>query len=231
MFGRLYRFFSPQFPLSSYSQSGEDIIVQRVLGRMGVKEVRYLDIGANDPVRLNNTYLLYKKGGRGVLVEPDPALCRRLSRRRKGDVVLQAGIGSIGSSEARLYCFDNAYLNTFSREEADKIEQYGKHRVVRTETVRLLDVNTILADYFDHGPDFLSLDVEGFDLEILAALDFNRFRPRVLCVETLIYTEDNTEKKREEIFSLMEGNGYLLYGDTYINSIFVDREKWRNRIR
>src|ERR1700744_4804297 len=58
-------------PNESYAQNGEDIVVARMLDLLGIPKPRYLDIGAHHPSINNNTYLLYKAGGRGVLVEPN----------------------------------------------------------------------------------------------------------------------------------------------------------------
>jgi glycosyltransferase involved in cell wall biosynthesis len=58
-------------PKISYSQCGEDIIIDFLLTWLKIKNPTYLDIGANDPVKLSNTYYFYKKGSRGVLIEPD----------------------------------------------------------------------------------------------------------------------------------------------------------------
>jgi len=120
-------------------------------------------------------------------------------------------------------------LNTFSREEAERYQSYGTYRIQEVVKLPLLSVNTILEKYFSSGPDFVSLDVEGVDLEILKLFDFSRFRPPVFCVETLSYAEDNSERKIEEIMELMRSKGYFSYADTYINTIFVEQEIWGSR--
>lgn len=75
----------------------------------------------------------------------------------------------------------------------------------------------------------MSLDTEGYVFKILKSLDFKNFRPEVFCVETLTYTENKTEKKETEIIDFMIEKGYFVYADTYINTIFVDKNKWINR--
>jgi hypothetical protein len=66
-------------------------------------------------------------------------------------------------------------------------------------------------------------------MQVLGSFDFSSFRPEVFCVETLTYTEDKTEQKIQGIFDLMIANGYMTYADTYINTIFVDRDAWLSR--
>ena len=77
----------------SFSQAGEDLIVKFTLQFLGIPSITYLDIGANHPVRLNNTYLFYLRGCKGVLVEPNASLCERLRAVRPRDTTLAAGIG------------------------------------------------------------------------------------------------------------------------------------------
>ena len=92
-----------------------------------------------------------------------------------------------------------------------------------------MPINVVLAENFDRCPNFISLDVEGYDFEILNTFDFSTYRPEVFCLETITYTEDNTEQKETEILEFMDSHGYMVYGDTYINTIFVDCMRWKTR--
>ena len=88
----------------------------------------YLDIGANDPIMLNNTYLFYLRGCNGVLVEPNAALCERLRAVRPRDTTLTAGIGVTAAREADYFIMTNPALNTFSREEVDHQARASERR-------------------------------------------------------------------------------------------------------
>ena len=87
-------------------------------------------------------------------------------------------------------------------------------------------MNHIISQHFVSAPQFISIDIEGLELTILQSLDFKIFRPIVLCVETLTYTEDRTERKLSEVIDFVCSQGYFVYADTYINSIFVDTALW-----
>jgi hypothetical protein len=79
---------------TSFAQQGEDLVVAEILyDQFHVRTPTYIDIGAHDPIENNNTYFLYRTGGRGVLVEPNPFYAEKLRAARPGDQVLQAGIG------------------------------------------------------------------------------------------------------------------------------------------
>ena len=188
----------------------------------------YLDIGAHHPTKLSNTYFFYKKGARGVCVEPDPELHRRIRAKRKKDICLNVGVGN-QNSEADFYIMSASSLNTFSKVEAERYQLGGKYSVVEKIMVPIIDVNELIEEYFDGYPNFVSLDVEGLDYEILNTFDFQRFRPEVFCIETLTFTVDNSERKISEIIDLMKKNNYIVYGDTYINTIFVDSDVWSRR--
>src|SRR6185369_13784792 len=69
----------------SYAQQGEDLVVKNVLAVLGISTPSYLDIGAHHPVKSSNTYLFYRGGGRGVLVEPNPTYVKLLREQRKED--------------------------------------------------------------------------------------------------------------------------------------------------
>lgn len=215
---------------TSYSQCGEDLIIKHILYEyLAMRNPSYLDIGAHHPTYLSNTYLFYERGSKGVCVEPDPLLFAQIENERKRDICLNVGVGFSEATVADFYIMSCRTLNTFSREEAERYQSYGTHRIQEVVKLPLLSVNSILEKYFSSGPDFVSLDVEGMDFEILKSFDFSRYRPPVFCVETLSYAEDQSEQKIEEIMQLMKSKGYFSYADTYINTIFVDREIWGSR--
>ena len=212
----------------SYAQCGEDLIVEYVLAALGDDKVSNLDIGAHHPRYLSNTYLFYRQGGRGVCVEPDSKLLKRFEQARPRDICLPVGIGN-SPRTADLFIMTTPTLNTFSRAEAERYQSYGTERIEDVVSVEIKAINQLLEEYFTVPPDFVSIDVEGMDLIIMKSYDFVRFRPKVLCVETLTYAEDGSEKKISEIENVLRQNDYLIYADTYINTIAVDRPAWESR--
>jgi len=214
---------------TSYSQSGEDLIVEFIFEAIKIKHPTYMDIGANHPVYMNNTYLLYSRGCSGICIEPDPTLFKALKNKRSRDNCLNIGVGLSEQKSADFYVMSTKTLNTFSKEEAERYQSYGKNRIEQVIPIPLVPINSVIAQHCTNKPNFISLDVEGMDLQILKTLDLSIWRPEVFCIETLTYTENNAEAKINEIIDYMLANGYMLYADTYINSIFVDKTKWTNR--
>ena len=214
----------------SFSQCGEDLIMAFVLRSLGIQKPRYLDIGAHDPIHYSNTFFFYRQGASGVCVEPDPRLCKQISRVRTRDTCLNVGVADQDDQVATFYVLSSPTLSTFSKTDVDRYLSYGRQKIVEELSIPCVSVNTILKTYFDAAPpDLVSIDVEGYDLEVLQSWNFEQFLPAVICAETLTYTEDKSEQKIDEIINLLTNQDYILWADTYINSIFVDRARWKHR--
>lgn len=217
-------------PLRSYAQCGEDILAHNILCRqLRIERPTYLDIGANDPVKFSNTYLLYTLGFRGLLIEPDPDLARALSRKRPGDVVLQAGINIDGACEATLYRMNQPTLNTFSKADADEACAQGPYRIEEEVTVPMLSAAEAIRGHLGGRPNFVSLDAEGLDLAILERFDFEADRPELVCVETVDFCETNLGRPRTEVYALLAARGYFAHSRSHINGLFVCERAWAAR--
>ena len=201
----------------SYSQSGEDMIVSYLFDSViNISNPTYLDIGANHYSKLSNSYYFYRRGNKGVCVEPDPLLYNEIIKHRKRDTCLNVGIGISDATEANFYVLNYPELNTFSKEAVDKISDFVK--IERVIKVPLININKIIEDYFDSQPNFISIDVEGWDLAILKTFDFRKFKPEVFCIETI---DVSNMKKYDETIAFLISKGYQIYADTFINTIFV----------
>lgn len=228
--GKLGDSFPKRSARTSYSQAGEDMIVDFIFKALRVSKPSYLDIGAHHPFRFSNTFYFYCDGCRGVTVEPDPTLHRQLCNKRPKDVHLNVGVGEASAPSLPFYVMSTKTLNSFSKEEAERNQATGMHRIEEVLNVSVVSIGEVLDLHFpDRSPDFISVDVEGLDFQIIRSIDFSRCRPSVVCVETLTFSENRTETKVSEIIDYMYSQGYFVYADTYINSIFVDREKWLAR--
>lgn len=219
----------------SYAQSGEDIIISDLFTRLGIKYPSYLDIGANDPVALSNTYRLYTRGSRGVCIEPNPFLYKKIANKRRRDICINSGVAFDDNREADFYIFEGKAhgLNTFSKADADFWEQtgteeLGKFKVEQIVKTPLIAINDIMEKYFSPHPNFISIDVEGLDLQIAERINFDKYRPEVFCVETLGYEGTKNEIKNKKLINFFESKGYFIYADTYINTIFCRKDAYKN---
>lgn len=212
-----------KFRKTSFSQCGEDLIINHILGEKGIKRPTYLDIGAHDPYYLNNTALFYLSGSRGVNIEPDPELFKRFIRPRKKDVNLNIGVAE-KNGILELHIMSSPTLNTFSKKEAKEYEKKG-YPIVKIQKIRVCNINTLLRRYFNKSaPNILSIDIEGLDYQILNLIDYARYSPDIICAETIEFTNDGTGSKDERITRLLKRNGYSVYADTKINTIYVKQK-------
>ncbi|HEY8688009.1 MAG TPA: FkbM family methyltransferase [Chitinophagaceae bacterium] len=212
----------------SYAQAGEDIVINYLFNSVNIQKPSYLEIGTNQPVMCNNTYFFYNKGCRGVCIEPDTEMYKIIKKKRPGDIVLNIGIGISEIKEASFYLFPGLLngWSTFSESEAMIRE---KESGIKSEKkiIPLKNINTIIEENFNPCPNYISIDVEGLDLEILQSLDFNRFRPEVICVETISFSIINAEEKLQDTIDFMHSKGYITYADTHINTIFCKKELFK----
>lgn len=207
----------------SYSQSGEDMVMRYlVYNVLGLPLPTYLDIGTNHPYIGNNTFYFYSRGSRGVCIEPDEQFAPLIRKYRKHDIHLKAGVAAGDGGNAVMYAFPGelSSWNTFSKEEAMVRQQEAGVAFTEVEKVALVNINEVMAKYFSPHPNILSLDVEGLDLDILQSLDFSRYRPEVICIETITFSVSNEEEKIAAIPELLTSKGYVAYADTHINTIF-----------
>lgn len=226
IYDRLAKPFKKSFKIS-YAQCGEDLIIQFAFEWLNISNPTYLDIGAHHPTWLSNTYLFYSNGSSGVCVEPDPDCYAVIKGKRNRDTCLNVGIGTSGQKYADLFIMTSRTLNTFSREEAERCQNtmsFGRQAIERVVQIPMCSVNEIMHEYFPDGVNLISLDVEGMDFEILRTFDFNKFQPEVFCVETLRFQDDGAPRKNDILLAYMKSNGYWVYADTFINTIFVSEQ-------
>lgn len=209
-----------KFRRSSYSQSGEDLIIKNIFGERGIAKPTYIDIGAHDPHYLNNTALFYYSGCSGINIEPDPELFKRFLRSRKRDTNLNIGIAE-KAGRLDLHIMSSPTLNTFSEKEAKSYVRKGYH-IIGKKKIKVANINSIIKKYCKGiAPSLLTVDIEGLDYDVLKTVNYSVFSPEVVCVETIGFTTDGSGKKDNRISNLLQKNGYSIYADTKINTIFA----------
>ena len=165
----------------SYAQNGEDILLARAFGvdHAGF----YVDVGANDPVFHSVTKLLYGRGWRGINIEPTPSLHGRLVADRPEDVNLNVGIAEAeGTLTFHAVAPPLHGWSTFDPAVARAYRDLGVESVPRPVPVTTLD--RVFERYAgDRTVDVLKVDAEGFERQVIASIDLERWRPRVIVAE------------------------------------------------
>jgi FkbM family methyltransferase len=212
----------------SYSQMGEDLIIDFLFQLRGIKKPTYIDIGAHHPYYLNNTAIFYLKGCRGINIEPDPLLFKKFIKKRKKDINLNYGVLDI-KAEMEYYIMSSKTLNTFSKHRAYEYQNDNGYAIKSIKKIPVDTITNIIEQYCSGiFPDFLTIDAEGYDLKILESIDFTKTKPKIICTETLTLAENNEGKKINEIIDFLKSKDYLIVADTFINTIFASKDFWND---
>ena len=228
-YGRsMRRIFDFVIPQVSYSQAGEDLVIDFLLQGIGIRPA-YLELGTNHPRMGNNTYKFYRRGCRGVLVEADPSLIPYIRKARPRDTVLNVGVSAYEETVKKFYVLSCPSFNTFDEKAALERDNSSTAKIKAVVDIQLISINTIIERHFSRTPDFLSIDIEGLDLEVLKSLDFEKHPIPIICAETCEFSETHIKPKDRSVEKFLTAKGYFVYADTYINTIFVN-EKWFQRV-
>jgi FkbM family methyltransferase len=163
----------------TYAQNFEDVMLARVFGARS--DGFYVDVGAGDPVDMSVTKSFYDLGWSGINVEPNPLFYSRLVHERSRDINLNCGAGA-AARDATYFQLAMNELSSFDPRIRARAEAAGM--TIQTHTVTVLPLNEIL-DRHSKGRsiDFLKIDVEGWEREVLTGIDLQRYRPTIIIVE------------------------------------------------
>ena len=201
-----------------YSQNGEDIILAALFAKK--RGGFYVDVGAHHPERYSNTRLLNKKGWRGINIDPDPDAIRLFKKRRPQDINLCVGI-SRERGEKPFFMFDDPAVNTFSAEMAKVWQDGGNIALRETVVVKTAPLREVLAGAVPVGTqiDFLNVDAEGLDMEVLLSNDWERFRPETIAIEDHGFTAENPAESA--VYRFLSEKGYTLVAVMKFSLIFT----------
>lgn len=209
------------FSRKSYAQEGEDLVVDRLLE--GKKSGFYVDVGCHHPFRFSNTYLFYKKNWSGICIDPLPGTAELFRKWRPRDKVIEMGI-SASPSNLTYYVFNEPALNTFDpslAKERDGLRTYkiDKKIKIRTDTLAaILDQYNAPSDI-----DFMSIDAEGLDLEVLKSNNWQKYRPKLVIAEC--FQDTLKGMATDPICVYLETQGYVAYAKTGNSIVFQQKKR------
>jgi len=203
----------------SYSQEGEDLILNRIFESQ--KDGFYIDIGAHHPKRFSNTYLFYKKGWKGINIDAMPGSMKLFNFLRPRDVNIETPISN-NSEELTYYIFNDPALNGFSKELSEERNKLDHYKIVSSVKLKTKTLKEILTENLDKDQiiDFMTIDVEGMELEVIKSNDWKNFCPKVLIIEIL--KNDSENRIYDEIYGFLKDKNYQFFGRTY-NSVFFKK--------
>jgi FkbM family methyltransferase len=195
----------------SYAQDCEDVLLQRAFpaGYNGF----YVDVGAGDPEHFSVTKHFYDHGWRGVNVEPLPDMHKRLCAERPRDINLNLGLADRVSRLTFYEVPERDGWSTFSSEAVSHRRALGL--AIHERDVIVTTLAQVCEEHITGPIDFLKVDVEGLEREVLAGADWSRWRPRVVVIE-------NT--RPEACDPILIAAGYLLAFVSTLNRVYVREE-------
>lgn len=204
----------------SYAQEGEDLILDRLFDQQ--KSGFFVDVGAHHPMRFSNTYYFYTQGWRGVNIEPNPDSLSLFKKYRPKDINVNCGIAKTRATLS-YYMFNEPALNTFDFEVCNSRITDTPYQHIKTIDINVAPLSEVLANFCpkDRKIDFLTIDVEGLDLEVLKSNDWERYRPSWVLVEQLNLA--NVESLNFEIQVYMKSLNYELFAKTFNTLFYKDK--------
>jgi FkbM family methyltransferase len=165
----------------SYAQNLEDHYLELLFA--DVADGVYVDVGGGHPVADNVSFYFYLKGWRGLVVEPQTQLAGLYAHVRPRDVTLSLLAGATDGT-ASFHTVDKLHgLSSMVEASAERAQTFGVGYATETKQVRRL--STLLAYHGFEYIDFLKIDVEGAEDQVLAGMDWTRHRPRVVVIEAV----------------------------------------------
>ena len=208
----------------SYSGNYVDLVIEEFFKNK--KKGIYIDVGCRHPFISNNTYKLYKKGWRGINIDLDYTFIDSFNFHRPNDCNMNVAVSDKIGTQKMYFHHERSSINT--------LEVTRGNRASETRDVKTTTLNNIIENskFSDHQIDFISIDVEGFELNVLKGFDLKKYKPKILTIEYI----DPTMKKEEfyhqnidnilnsDVYKFMKNNGYYFVQLLHSDLIFVSSD-------
>ncbi|WP_207424486.1 FkbM family methyltransferase [Desertivirga brevis] len=203
----------------SYSQEGEDAVLGRIFEFQ--PSGFFVDIGAHHPLRFSNTYKFYEKGWRGINIDAMPGSMDSFKKFRPRDINQEIPVSDKEES-IPFYIFNEPALNTFSNSMAEERNGKEHYRIEQTVELKTKTLENILNEYLPENQeiDFLSIDAEGFDVNVIKSNNWTKYRPKIVLIENEVNL-NNVDKS--SIHQLMIQYNYELYAKTVKTYLYKEK--------
>ena len=195
-----------KYKKNSYSFNGVDLIIEYIF--KDKKDGFYIDIGAQHPISNNNTYLLHKKGWRGINIDLDKRNIDLFNIARPKEINLNYAVSNIESETDLFFYHDASPINTLSEE----VSNFQKAKVSKIKKIKTKTLDTIFKSInLNNNINYMNIDVEGHEEKILEGFDIQKYKPDVISIEYLDLKMNKLEFKNNNIQRLMESNLYKYF--------------------
>ena len=208
----------------SYSFGGCDLLVDYIFKFK--KRGFYLDVGCQNPVSNNNTFLLYRRGWNGINIDLDPKNIRLYNLERPNDINICKCISSDNSEKDLFFFHAGSPINSLEKKTTKNKSNFT------VKKIKTYTLNSILQNYKISNIDYFNLDVEGHEIDILTNFDIKLYKPKIVSVEFIDYQMKKLEFKNNNIDRVLESdiykyftsNGYHFINWSHADLIFVHKD-------
>ena len=207
MINYLKKIYYEKYSKKSYSLSNVDLVIQRIF--KSKKNGIYIDIGCNHPIKYNNTYLLYKKGWRGINIDLDKKSIDQFNKLRTRDINIQTLVTSLDNEEKELFYYhERSAINTISKELAESRNiQYKEIKKIKGKSLDNIVENS---KYKNSKIDLLSIDIENYEYDALKNFNFDKYNLDMIVTEITDTNLKNLEVYNFSIENILETKLYKL---------------------
>ena len=217
-----YLYYRPKifFPRKSYSTFGEDLIVEKFFRNK--KKGFYVDIGCYHPLEGNNTYLLFKKGWNGINADVNSLSVNLFNKARKNDHNINI---AVSNQKKRLKIYFRRKINMLNT-SSKKLAKIHFRNGFESKSIKSNSLNMIIkgSRFKKKKIDFLNIDVEGSELNVLKSLDFIKYKPKLICIEIHnheeMYNKSLDYLKRNKVYKFLIKKGYKIFWNNEFSFIF-----------
>ncbi len=158
---------------------GEDLVILQIFKNLN--NGLYVDAGSYHPLHLNNTYLLYEKGWRGINIDLSEYTIKLFDYLRPDDININSAVTNFDGHVKFYYQKKLSQLTSIKKDTALKRMQGN----IKEKEIKAFKLNTIMnnSKYKNKKIDFLNIDIEGNDFEALCSINFDTYKPKVICIE------------------------------------------------
>ncbi|WP_299463147.1 FkbM family methyltransferase [uncultured Microscilla sp.] len=209
--------------MRTFSGEGEDITLRRIFQHLNTGF--YVDVGACHPRISSNTHYFYKRGWKGLNIDANPLSIKKYNKLRKRDINVNYGVSN-SNDTLDFYLFEEPGINTFSREVYEDKIKFPGVKLIEKMPVKTAPLAEILDKNLPEGQviNFMDVDVEGLDFEVLQSNNWDKYIPEILLVEELSRGKDLDELP---IYQFLRKRGYRMIAKTYSTFIFLHRDVTR----
>ena len=203
----------------SNSQFGEEKIIMKHFEKN--YKGNFVDLGCFHPTKHNNTFKMYKSGWRGINIDLNPLTIELFNYARPKDINICAAISNKIASKKLYFTGDLSTTNTIEKNHVNLLKRHFKikNKEIKIKKIKTQKLDSILEKYKYDKIDFMNIDIEGHELDVLRSLNLSKYNIRLFCIE-IIDHDKFSKLRKKQLLSFFKKNGYILKDKSVINFIF-----------